>query len=681
MALPTHQVVSLGDVVGDKPVKVCDIDGVKHASITDVVCAVMDCPSATARSYWKRLRDSKPGIRFRRHTFPGQCSASVVADANTMMEIIFELPGQMADRFRAAGAETFLKVLNPDEDFIDELRDRRGRQSENPTSWFCNNERVVQSAIRAFSPETFIYVRVRLPEEYTKNIATVEKRLTTNVIKIGIANVLHDRHVQYGDDDGFFLYAMRCKSRRQAEIVEDIAKYDFRGATCFGSREYMECVSLARTWSSPTPATYKEYLQYAGRMFAHMVNKLKTIWPEDYVQTFGEVFSITEVRDTQTTLTPRGSIAYPRVITLDFPKRELTTEMAAELGIHVDGVHVPPPTATPIIVRDTGMVGESVPVAADPPRTRSHGAVIARDLVTGAEETFASAEEAARLAKMASSCLRTTYLDQPRQVGGRHYRTPGKPHWVPPDNYVICAGYVEKGRPVPVIARSATETRVYESKSAVARVMGLHRRTLHDHMNKDTEYGGFKWSEVLHDDLGRWSEDPADLADGLTMVQPLIEQDPESGKSGRCNGKVIGRDLRTGRDRVFSSASKAAVEVGISTHCLLDQFVNKRRQAKGMVFRTFDAERVWQPPPAFRYSLEKVAKRVEFFVKAIDPETHEVTGIYEGPQATEDVDDFPATTVRQFLDTNKPVGRVRRIWSKASEEDCGTWISTAGSAS
>ena len=71
------------------------------------------------------------------------------------------------------------------------------------------------------------------------------KQLTLDVIKFGITYSLKERNTNYMKDNAYMMFGFPCSNRYEAEIVENIIKYDFHNITVFGSREYVDSVKLA----------------------------------------------------------------------------------------------------------------------------------------------------------------------------------------------------------------------------------------------------------------------------------------------------------------------------------------------------------------------------------------------------------------------------------------------------
>ena len=139
-----QQVFDLGEELNN--IRLCDIDGIEHASILDIIDGVV---GKQAESMWSKLESDHPDMvkKTNKFAFPGQGSFSTpVANAEVLLQIIFMLHGKKAAAIRKSGAQSFLKVLNPDQAFIDEMKNMYEAQSVGqPTgSFLINSDKVVQ---------------------------------------------------------------------------------------------------------------------------------------------------------------------------------------------------------------------------------------------------------------------------------------------------------------------------------------------------------------------------------------------------------------------------------------------------------------------------------------------------------------------------------------------------------
>jgi flagellar basal body rod protein FlgC len=240
--------------------------------------------------------------------------------------------------------------------------------------------------------------------------------------------------------------------------------------------------------------------------------------------------------------------------------------------------------------------------------------VVARCVLTGTEVVYESAAAAAasdvlRTVNVTAKLLGQTYIDKKRQAGGFTWRSEGRPHWVPMSGFVFSPLVRNTGVSGYVVARTNTETRVFESIHVAAALMQLDERRLANTVRGASTHNGIAWSRLEHADAGRWSDappspsteaeddpyvPPTNAAEGAQLLQA-------SGANARCYGKLIARNLASGEETVYDSANRLASVLTISPHALRDTYIDQPRQVQGLHVRSIDATRRWQPPASLVY--------------------------------------------------------------------------------
>jgi hypothetical protein len=300
---------------------------------------------------------------------------------------------------------------------------------------------------------------------------------------------------------------------------------------------------------------------------------------------------------------------------------------------------------------------EHVPISQD---ARTKGPVIGRDLVTGADITFSSCEQAAYSCGITPAAMRRTILNKPRQLKGRHWYTPGKPHWSPPTGLVYDPEIFETSTKGYIKAFNDNETRIYESITSAARYLDINRRSLTDFVGNVKYFHGFLWTELPFTQWGTWYTDEQEPPKSSTVVSVVSN----NGINGRCNGKIISRDLVTGNEVIYESNSKAAASHGMSPHALRN-YIDKPRHAFGKHFRSFNATRYWTPPINFKYNAETCEIKSNGYIISIDETGKQI--LYESVNAAVKIENIPKWTITQFKDTGKT--HDHRTWKTAALED------------
>ncbi|MEW5315177.1 MAG: hypothetical protein WDW38_006623 [Sanguina aurantia] len=199
------------------------------------------------------------------HAFGGRggSNPTPVAVSSIILEIILALPGKKATAFRKSSAVSFLNVLNPSPEFLEQVCSRLQRQqrlsdcaSQDPSSdpevrdimdvapLVVMYDKVIRKAARAYGFETRMYVRMRLPGDYLQLDIPNQKQFTMRVLKFGITYSLQDRDQTYAMDNGYMAYDFQLRTRLEAEAIEHIIKADFADLVILNSKEYLDAPGL-----------------------------------------------------------------------------------------------------------------------------------------------------------------------------------------------------------------------------------------------------------------------------------------------------------------------------------------------------------------------------------------------------------------------------------------------------
>jgi hypothetical protein len=684
--------------------KTVEIDGVRYVSVIKLIECAGD---GQGRSKWHYIKAKFPELesQVKYHKFAGRGPFETpVVDAKNALEILMVLTGRKAVALRYAAADVLLKSLNPTQEHISDLfeQQRVVRQCSQPTFFHVAPSQICD--YRQQFPDTDLYVRVQLPPDYTDPACRSGKQLTTNVIKFGITNCIRNRTAAYQreHDNGYMMYRFSCDCRKHASIVESMLREDLAHATVYNSFEYVDCAMLAEYLDTDfVNESYEFYIRLASKLFAYMVRRVRFLWPKKYVQHFGYAYEVKEIPclsscDEADVVVDKNN----GKVQLAFPRKEITAEMALDLDLCdpdyksmlkatqerlqvtqerlqaslVINAATPPPQAALSIhtigpaVERTPSIQDADDVTPPPPLgdRRSKGIVISRDVLTGDETTYDSVERASRACGTAAITMRRTYLDKPRQLKGRHWRTAAKPYWVPPQGLRYDPVQTIKHTDGYVKATSDQETYIYESKTVAAAYVGVDVNTISYHLKRGTPCQGFMWSDLAEHEVGTWS----------TASQPspsqLFPMDrPNSGANGRCKGKIIARDLSTGAETIYSSVSDAALrDNNPCAHSLEKSFIDKPRQANGKHFRSFDAGRYWQVPTCLRYDASTFVTKTDGYVICTDVDGSNVC-MYESMNAAR-LDGYDRASVAQHIKSGKPYRN--KLWRKAREDEYDTFV-------
>jgi hypothetical protein len=320
---------------------------------------------------------------------------------------------------------------------------------------------------------------------------------------------------------------------------------------------------------------------------------------------------------------------------------------------------------------------------------RSKGSVIARDILTGKEVTYGSVEGAARQFDYTPAALRKTFLGHARQLHGFHFRTQDQQFWVPPEGFEFDPNDVQRGTCIPVTATQTgiqRHVRCFESITAAANILKINRRVLNDCIDKDVEFAGYTWKSVPSRNWGTWHDatvpnttSPRDNAVGPSSAHQMFSKPKQkngnaSGQDGRCKGKVIARDIKTGDEIIYDSLTKAASALDCSAHALSESFLDKPRQAKGVCLRASTSSKYWQPPPYFKCEDNSIEHGRKGYVIRQCTKTNEIT-LYESFNAASRIEGISKWGIASNFDT----GNVYKdsIWRSARPEEYETFVNVS----
>lgn len=351
-----QKAVDLSKIFNAERVRKVTIDEDLYASIYDVLQAVAGT-GGSARQTWSRYKSTCPDIvaRVRMFQFEGAGQRPTpVAKESEMLSIIFNLPGSRAREMCATVVQTFLQALNPSEDYvsglvnrIDLIQNERGSEETVPSIFKPVLENTYTLADRCHN-ETSLYIRMRLPLEFGVDTDN-PKRLTTDILKFGIAYSVHVRNGQYTreKDNGYMAFSVTCASRKEASVIEDILRYEFSAITVLNSFEYVDAGALAEMLN--VPYVENDYASYAGvavALFGYTVTRLHDVWKQ-----YSDVYGFQhDLITTNSTIVHSCETGLARLHTeLTFRSQIIDKARALELGM----IQPDPPAPQPQQVHPT----------------------------------------------------------------------------------------------------------------------------------------------------------------------------------------------------------------------------------------------------------------------------------------------------------------------------------------
>jgi hypothetical protein len=633
----------------------CVIDGVRHAGVVKTIQKVTETTKDSAKSVWLRMKQKYPMLEDEcvTHKFEGKTGDVVVANAATLMKIIFNLRSAKAQEFRESSMQAFLEVLNPTPEFIEALQDRQANMEDAD-----DDDGIVVSSVprgpRAYA-ETNVYVRVRVPHEHTHAV-TILKEMTMERIKFGVAYDMQGRHFSYPKDNGYFAFAFMCRSRQEAELAENYIKGLFGSLTVLNSREYLDARRLAAELGVEYDGkSYEQYLVVARTLFVKMVEFIKLVYPGVYDGVYGTLYSVVE---TMHDLATAEDLAAPTRIY--FTADTITRELAIQFGFRN------PTTTWKPVAAESGRMG----------LPKSNGPVISYHLVTGKEMEWPCVERAAKMLRLGAKNVRSS-VDVARHCGGYMWRTPSAKKWVVPEGLIIDPTKHE-GAIAYVKGVDSDGQVVFENAAIAARALGLAYSSIDNAVGLDKVVAGKVWSLLTESESSTFSESVNTSAPRATFVTV-----PENGADGRTECWVVARDLATGEETAYKSKNNASALTGVrGDH--ITELLDKPMQAYGKIFRRYHALERWEPPSYFMIRTEdKNGKRKEFenkcspqgYVVSLDI-AGTVTGLYESKTAAAHLAGIDRTSLNKVTQAS-PQTVKGVVWRMAVPDDYMTFVPCA----
>jgi hypothetical protein len=645
MTMRVQEIVCLGKEFGDKSVRVCTIDGEKYACVLDVIEGVTGNRS-TANTVWTRIKakDSDLLQECKLHMFG---SEYVVANAHTIMKIIFALPRNQTKRFVDGAISSFLHVLNPTSEFGSEICARIDELELAGTDDQEEGILIATTKSRTYA-SCNIYVRIRVPAEHMVK-ATGPKQMSMKNIKFGIAFTLNDRDTGYNSkdpDNGFFAFSFQCRSRGEAVIVENFMKLEYAAIRIPRALEYLDASRLADALGVEYDGeSYEAYVNVARKLFVHMVEKLKHSFPGQYEHKYGDMHSV------------RGVVQEDGATTFVCPCDEITRELAIQFGFRN-------PTTT------WKAVGETAPPKTG--RPKSNGAVISCHLVTGEEQQWSSVELGARTLHLEPKNVRSS-VDSPRQCGGYVWRTSGAKKWVVPGGLIVDPTKHD-GVLAYIKGVDSTGQIVFENKAVAARLLNLAYNSIDNAVGTNKCVGERVWSFLTESESSAFVDEVDTSSPRATFMNG-----PDNGANGRTHGRIVVRDISTGVETSYESKNDAATMLGLRGEQIGER-LDKPMRALGLVFRRFDATERWEPPSIFKFrTTDEKGKPIKFenrsspdsYVVSMD-DTGNVTGLYENKVAAAQLTGISRSSINNLTDTPQTVKGMK--WRSAVPEDYMTFV-------
>lgn len=159
----------------------------------------------------------------------------------------------------------------------------------------CSEYSLSAKTSRISRPASF-YVRLRVPKELLQDTNS-PVQLTTARLKFGITYDVNNRdygYVNVEPDNGYMAYSFECETRAEASAVERIVRAQFEDVAVLNSFEYLDVAGVAEWLGHEYEAyTYENYVAVGRKLFVHMVETAKIVFPRKYLGRYGVEYQAT----------------------------------------------------------------------------------------------------------------------------------------------------------------------------------------------------------------------------------------------------------------------------------------------------------------------------------------------------------------------------------------------------
>lgn len=280
------------------------------ASVLDIIKVAGG--QKTADKTWERIKDQDQVLSDCLHfRFKGQGARDTPVISAEGLDILINLiPGEAAKKFRIKGCETLRRIMAGDKTLIKEIEtnhDIAQRDSGSAQAFFKRTlSKTDQKDLKSYDKTNYIYVRGLAESLFLKaNLPVTEDekkpRLNFDLVKFGITQSLDKRNDNYGDDNGFYHYAICLPKAADAAHVEAIIRARFKKLVIGYKHEYIDSKGLYAYFNRSENDLLEEldhvkYKQLLRALYAHIVTETHNMYPytKEMNEPFGWMYCETE---------------------------------------------------------------------------------------------------------------------------------------------------------------------------------------------------------------------------------------------------------------------------------------------------------------------------------------------------------------------------------------------------
>ena len=517
---------------------------------------------------------------------------------------------------------------------------------------------------------TQLYIRIALPSSFSLNsVATEGKLLTTDIVKFGITkqpNIRNGEYVRNGHDNGYFAFTFYTSSRESATLTESIMRKKLRNFTVYNSFEYIDVKKLATFLGLETGDGYDYYFYVAQSLFVYMMKVFKLIFEDDDHYGIRYTPSLAD----NGLCAAGGSNEVVQRLNVVYKMHPLRREDAVRMNVYdssgrVQDLHQPI-TAPRTFFEVETVVGES---STNDEMIIDGNQVIAYNIITGEEKVFDNAEEAKTHFGISSM---KTLLSQRTHFLGWVFHRPQNQRWQPPKGFMFRDLTNERKKKIPnlsyvkCINQNDGSIQYFENKAEAVSILAYkhHMRYLSGFVDKDVvDAYGRKW----------FSCEPSSVGEMVARDTPFLSTTVTKKVDNRTRGRVVAQNIETGEKREFGSSTAAADFFKMNRVVMLNDIVNKQRQAFGHKFRFIDAEKEWIPPPYFKYEKDSYETKIQKDFIVQKDRNGAILGLYESQKAASKILGIPRMRIGDHIQAHR-IDEDGNTFHFATPEECGEWV-------
>ena len=168
-----------------------------------------------------------------------------------------------------------------------------------------------------------LYVRSRLPPKNCDSSIKSPLAFDCTKLSFGITDCLAECHEQYGQDNGYIMFALTMNDGA-ALAIQNVVCAELRHTSALHGVYYVDTSEIIRLYMPHAKleiSDYENYVRVAWMLWSRIVNIIAAVWPGKY-SNYGRLYTPKEriISEAQPSMSDDGSIIQgrPPVVEIDF---------------------------------------------------------------------------------------------------------------------------------------------------------------------------------------------------------------------------------------------------------------------------------------------------------------------------------------------------------------------------